>query len=119
MAEASRLTNTAFAAPASVVYDLRHAQGAATAREYAEFNGEALRTVLAKRFGSMTQQQVDGFALHTGKDKRTIFRYLSGELSIPRWAVFMAITLGHMSDAQVADVWDEARQRAVHSCSFP
>jgi len=93
-------------------YDVQHADGLKDVAAYHEFGGTALRAVLSRRFGPVTQNQVDGFSLHTGKDKRTVFRYLSGELSIPRWAVFMAISLGRMSDAEIADVWNEARKTA-------
>lgn len=77
-----------------------------------DFGAHAMYVLLAQRFGPKKMDIAEMFALHSGKDKRTILRYLSGELAIPRWAVFMTIVLCQESSEGLAALWNKARSAA-------
>lgn len=77
-----------------------------------DFNAHAMYVLLSQRFGPKKMDIAEAFALHSGKDKRTILRYLSGELAIPRWAVFMTIVLCQESSEGLAALWTKARSAA-------
>ena len=95
------------------VYNLHQANAQASAADdVPEFSGDTMYQLLSRRFGPVKKDIVEMFSLHTGKDPRTVHRYLSGELVIPRWVVFVTMVLCEKSSDELYALWVQARKAA-------
>jgi hypothetical protein len=93
------------------VYNLHQANAQVSAADAVpEFSGDTMYQLLSRRFGPVKKDIVEVFSLHTGKDKRTVHRYLSGELAIPRWVVFVTMILCEKSSDELYALWVQARK---------
>jgi hypothetical protein len=98
-----------------VVYDLHQANArvAADVEASPTFSANTMLQLLTERYGPRREDAIAAFSLHSGKDRRTVFRYLSGELPIPRWAALLTVLLHSSTAHQMDELWNKAREAAT------